>query len=84
MSVGTPVIVSNQGSLPELVGPGGVLVNPNDSELIGQTMYDWLINPVARDRFCVMAQNQASRFTWEEGVSTLLESVCVKRLLLNN
>ena len=38
MACGLPVIVSNMSSLPEVVGDGGILVNPNDIEEVAKAL----------------------------------------------
>ena len=35
MACGTPVVVSNHGSLPEVVGDAGLQVDPSDGQLAG-------------------------------------------------
>jgi len=36
MACSTPVVVSNAGSLPEIVGEGGIIINPYNPEEIAR------------------------------------------------
>jgi glycosyltransferase involved in cell wall biosynthesis len=71
MSAGVPVIASNRGSLPEVVGSGGLLLEPDDVEgwasAIDRVTRDarW-----ARDLACA-AVERAKAFTWEATAARL-------------
>lgn len=63
MTCGTPVIASDMTSLPEVVGDGGILVNPDDPE-------DWIsgIEEVLsnREKWSRRALQQSEKFSWEK------------------
>ena len=40
MACGTPVISSNVSSMPEILGDAGVLIAPNHSQVLGQSLLD--------------------------------------------
>jgi glycosyltransferase involved in cell wall biosynthesis len=48
MLAGTPVIASSSGSLPEVVGPGGVVVPENDVGALSRAIEDWVSDEAAR------------------------------------
>ena len=50
MACGTPVITSNVSSMPEIVGDAGVLIAPNDSQALGQSLLKLINDPVDRQR----------------------------------
>ena len=77
MSCGTPVIASDRGSLPEVVGQGGLSVDPEDTGALAQAMAQVLSNPDLRARLREAALVQAGRFGWDR---TAAETVEVYRL----
>ncbi len=64
MSCGTPVLASRSSSLPEIVGAGGLLVDPMDLDGILQGMVALLREPALRERLRREALDQAARFDW--------------------
>ncbi len=64
MACGTPVVASDRGSLPEVVGEGGLLVSPDDIEGLADAMDSLWGDSVLRQRLSAQAQRQASRFSW--------------------
>ena len=71
MSAGIPVIVSNRGSLPEVVGAAGVMVDPEDVD--GWTdALDRIVGDEAWARAHACAGlEQARTFTWPAAAATL-------------
>ncbi|MBN1954932.1 MAG: glycosyltransferase family 4 protein [Anaerolineae bacterium] len=65
MACGTPVIAANRASLPEVVGPGGVLVDPDDVEVLAERMTELLADPEQRAAASRAALRQAARFSIE-------------------
>lgn len=65
MRCGTPVIVSNTSSLPEVVGDAGVLLAPDDADGLCQAMLDLYRRPDRRATLAARALAQARRFSWE-------------------
>ena len=67
MSCGTPVLSSDRGSLPEVVGDGGLYFDPlSETELAEQTIR-MLTEPGMRDAYSAKALSQASKFSWDKG-----------------
>lgn len=72
MSCGTPVVASNRASLPEVVGKGGVLVDPNDEHALARSIIDLLADPDRRAVASRAALEQAARFSIErQAVETM-------------
>jgi glycosyltransferase involved in cell wall biosynthesis len=71
MACGTPTVVSNVSSLPEVVADAGVQVDPLDVPAIAQTigvlMSDAPRRAVLRER----GLRQAAQFTWERAAEQL-------------
>jgi glycosyltransferase involved in cell wall biosynthesis len=76
MACGTPVIASNRSSLAEVVGEGGILVEPTDAESLAEAMEVLLTDDALRAELRQRALAQAARFSWEQ---TALETLAVYR-----
>lgn len=66
MSCGTPVVVADRASLPEVVGEAGLLVDPEDPDDIALALKRALTQESLRVRMRELGLAQAARFTWEE------------------
>jgi glycosyltransferase involved in cell wall biosynthesis len=64
MACGTPVIAGDRGSLPEVVGPGGILVSPDDVAGLSQAMASLWGDQALRRELSARAQCQAAQFSW--------------------
>ncbi|MHB1954948.1 MAG: glycosyltransferase family 4 protein, partial [Sulfobacillus sp.] len=65
MSFGTPVLVSQHGSLPEVVGDAGVIVEPWDVSAVAGAMEELMVNPAERARRSQLCRQRAAGFSWE-------------------
>jgi glycosyltransferase involved in cell wall biosynthesis len=65
MACGVPVIASDVSSIPEVVGDGGVLVNPRDSVAWKVAMERILADPNLQETLREQGLHRAARFTWE-------------------
>ncbi len=79
MACGTPVIASNRSSLPEVVGKGGILVEPTDVEALAEAMEVLLVDDALRAELRQRALAQAAKFSWEQ---TALETLAVYRKVI--
>ena len=73
MAHGTPVITSNTSSLPEVVGSGAVLVNPENVFEIRKALYRTLTDQVLRDKLKLKGYEQVQRYSWQSSVSRMLQ-----------
>lgn len=64
MSCGTPVIVSDRSSLPEIVGEGGLCVDPDRIDQLAGAMAQLVRDPSLRQRKRQTALNRAASFSW--------------------
>ena len=69
MSCGTPVIASDRASLPEVVGKGGTLVDPDDVQELARRIVALLTEPDRHAQASQAAQEQATRFSMERQAS---------------
>lgn len=65
MACGTPVVVAERASLPEVVGQAGILVNPDDPHGMAQALDRVLADEPLRARLRELGLAQAARATWE-------------------
>lgn len=68
-SIGTSV-----GGAPELIGPGGRVVDPHDQEALVQAMLD-LSDPEVARRLGALAGRHAQQFTWRATAERLLAAL---------
>lgn len=73
MKCGTPVIVGNQTSLPEVVGDAGLMVNPFDEVEIASALLRLIDNPRLREELRVKGLKRAGSFSWHETARRTLE-----------
>lgn len=67
MSCGVPVLASNRGSLPEVVGDAGLLYDPKDIDAIAGTIDRFFSDPELRRTLTANALPQSQKFSWEKG-----------------
>jgi len=65
MNCGTPVIASNLTSIPEVVGDGGILINPYDIDEISLAIGNLLSNEKLKTELSSKALLRAKEFSWE-------------------
>jgi glycosyltransferase involved in cell wall biosynthesis len=64
MACGVPTVAANRTSLPEVVGDGGLLVEP-DAEAFAAAMFDILTNPARALELSANGMARAAAFTWQ-------------------
>lgn len=74
MVVGTPVIVSDRASLPEVVGNAGIVVEPNDTLLVVDTMIQIQENSLLRQKYIQQGKAHAKQYTWSNCVDLVHQS----------
>ncbi len=73
MACGTPVIVSNAASLPEVVGDAGWLVAPDDIEGLTVAMYRILTDESLRREMTAKGIKRAATFSWQRAARETLD-----------
>ncbi|TMV07050.1 glycosyltransferase family 4 protein [Ruegeria sediminis] len=67
MSCGTPVLSSDRGSLPEVVGDGGLYFDPLSSEALATQVIRLLTEPGLKEDLSKKALARAATFGWDKG-----------------
>lgn len=73
MASGIPVVASNRGSLPEIIGDAGLLVDPSDYEGMAKTVADVLEQQPLRGRLSEAGLKRARLFTWVKTAQQTLQ-----------
>jgi glycosyltransferase involved in cell wall biosynthesis len=79
MGYGTPVIASDRTAVPEVVGDGGVFVDPEQLEDISSALEEVATSPALRGELSRAAGERFSKFSWER---TARETLSVYQQLL--
>ncbi len=66
MACGCPVVTTNVGSLPEIVGDAGILKNPDDIDGIVKAVHEVLMNEGLREDMIKRGLERAKMFSWEK------------------
>ena len=74
MARGCPVVVSDGGSLPEVVGDAGVVVPAGDPDALAGVLAEVLGNADLRQRVSVAGRHRAAGFTWAACVENHLNA----------
>ena len=73
MASGTPVIVSNVSSLPEVVGEAGLLVDPYSVDQIEQAIRTITSDKKLQQKYSKLGILQAKKFSWDKMAKTVLK-----------
>jgi glycosyltransferase involved in cell wall biosynthesis len=78
MACGVPVVTSNSGSLPEVVGDAGFALDPDDERQIGGSIIATIVQENLAAELKEKGLKQAARFSWEK---TATETLLIYDLL---
>jgi glycosyltransferase involved in cell wall biosynthesis len=65
MSLGIPVVVSNRGALPEVVGDAGLLVDPTDTDALCDSLRRVLADDQLATTLATRGRAHAAPFSWD-------------------
>jgi glycosyltransferase involved in cell wall biosynthesis len=74
MACGTPVVASRVTSIPEVVGDGGMLLDPTDTNAWTMAMLEVATDEHVRARLRAAGLRRAAEFTWERTARLTLEA----------
>ena len=66
MACGVPVVASHAGSLPEVVGEAGILLDPDDAEAWADALERVLLDGQEAKKLRETGLERAANFSWEE------------------
>lgn len=73
MACGTPVVCSNRGSLPEIVGDAAIMTDPEDHQQMAAQIAALLTDGGLRDAYRAKGLQQARRYSWDETARNILK-----------
>jgi glycosyltransferase involved in cell wall biosynthesis len=68
MSAGVPVVTSDRSALPEVAGDAALLIDPGNTEALGNALRQLTINLDLREELIRRGIERARTFTWEKAV----------------
>ena len=72
MACGAPVLASDRGSLPEVIGDAGIYFDPFDIESMSKAIIEMADNPRLRRQLSRNALVRAKTFTWQNAAQATL------------
>jgi glycosyltransferase involved in cell wall biosynthesis len=66
MQCGTPVITSNNSSLPEVAGHAAIMIDPRDGDGLCQSMLNLYKSHDLREKLSAASIERAKRFSWDK------------------
>ena len=83
MQAGTPLICSNNSSIPEVVGDAAITIKYNDEMACLKAFEDFYFNEKLRDEYISKGLERAKLFSWEKTVKIIYNKI-FEILLKNN
>jgi glycosyltransferase involved in cell wall biosynthesis len=74
MAAGTPVVVSNRASLPEVVGTAGIVVNPDRTATVVDTLNQLHENSQLRADYSQRGREHSQNYAWADCVDRLVRA----------
>lgn len=81
MACGIPVITSNTTSIPEIVGDSAILVDPNNTDEIYESMHKVIEDTKLKDTLILKGLVRSSGLTWED---TAKQTLIAYSKIINN
>jgi glycosyltransferase involved in cell wall biosynthesis len=75
MQAGTPVIASNNSSLPEVAGDAAITIDYDDEEACISAMEKYYFNEDLRQAYIKKGFEQAKLFSWDKTVDLMINKI---------
>ncbi|MBW8524711.1 glycosyltransferase family 4 protein [Chryseobacterium chendengshani] len=79
MQCGVPTVSSNTSSLPEVVGDGGILLDPRDEITLSETIFKFYTNEEFKKEYAKRGLERAKQFSWDK---TIEEHISIYNTIL--
>jgi glycosyltransferase involved in cell wall biosynthesis len=73
MKCGAPVIASNRGSLPEVVGEAGLMIDAEDDAALSEFIFELFQSEGQRSHLRQLGFRRASQFSWQRAARQILD-----------
>lgn len=70
----TPVITSKTSSMPEAAGPGALLIDPHDSQMISESIIQLMSSPILQSQLAERGYEHATQFSRDKIAEKMLEA----------
>jgi glycosyltransferase involved in cell wall biosynthesis len=74
MTCGSPIIASNRGSIPEVVGDAALLIDVEDEIALSNYIFQLLNYPDERERLRNLGFDRVSQFSWKDAANMTLDT----------
>jgi glycosyltransferase involved in cell wall biosynthesis len=74
MQAGIPVVASNAGALPEVLGDGALLTDPTDADGLGQALALLLDDDEARRQLTQRGRARVARYGWDRALPRFVDT----------
>jgi glycosyltransferase involved in cell wall biosynthesis len=71
MTVGVPVVASNRGAIPEVLGDAGLMVDPDDPDALAEAMGHLLGDAALAHRAAARGVRRSLTFNWQASAEAL-------------
>lgn len=78
MAAGTPVIASDRGALPEVVGDGGILLEPDDRQGWIEAICRMFEDAAFVESIAEKGRRRSELFSWQETAKVILAKIAAK------
>ena len=75
MACGTPVITSNNSSLPEVVGDAGIMLDAKDTKGLTKSIQKVITDKNLHNKMVTAGINQAKKFSWDKSAQKLYDII---------
>jgi glycosyltransferase involved in cell wall biosynthesis len=65
MASGLPIVCSDRGPMPEVLGPAGLYFNPENPATLSERLQQMILDPALRASLAEQAYRRAQMFSWE-------------------
>ncbi len=76
-AIGTPVIASDRGSIPEVGGNAALMVDPHDAASVARVIYSVHTDPSLRNKLINLGRERTQKFSWDTAARQTLAVLMV-------
>jgi glycosyltransferase involved in cell wall biosynthesis len=73
MICGTPIIASDRGAIPEVLGEAGLVIDAEDEQALAKHLENLIRSPDERERLSGLGAKRVLAFSWQESAKQLLD-----------
>jgi glycosyltransferase involved in cell wall biosynthesis len=74
MAAGVPVVASNRGALPEVIGDAGLMINPDDTAALASALERVIADDTLRQTLSHRGLERATHFSWKRTAADIRQA----------